>query len=144
MASNLSDSMTQPSDVARLRFRPNGAAPCQPRATPWVSRFTKSQSPERATRIRSNGQSAAPSGLPAIQKNPQPRAMPRAMPWADLALPRWGEGNVALSLRDRTAGRAIELDCRLKRDRAFDVGTCSAFLSRSDRATLSEAARNGE
>ena len=108
MANNLLNPTTKRSDVSQLRFRPKGAAPCQPRATPWVTVWKRTPSPERATRPQSNNQSIAPSGLPKIRWVPRPRALP----WAGILLPRWGEDKGSPSPRDLLLPRLIsgELD----------------------------------
>ncbi|MBC7820659.1 MAG: DUF1553 domain-containing protein, partial [Planctomycetaceae bacterium] len=52
-------------------------------------------------------------------------------------MPKWiGGANVAVSLRETNAERAVKVDETTPVDRANDVDSRSAFLSRSDRATL--------
>ena len=69
-----------------LRFRPNGAAISQPRATPWVGEQNKFQSPEGATQSLSRVESRPFRALETSWTS-----LPRALPWAGLLLPLRGE-----------------------------------------------------
>ena len=59
--------------------RAKGPAPCQPRATPWVTRPTR-QSPERATQPVSHRTMSRP-----YRANRDGIPIPRALPWAGMA-----------------------------------------------------------